>query len=186
MVCNVWGQAMRAALIATVITLAQLIALGPSPARADEEQVSEYLARVQGIALLLEVTGKAPCDFARDRMMTSAKFVLNSASVPFDPDPQTDEGEDRSRWAMVVIEAHALSSKAGGCVWTLATKLYGQLEGGEIFGLPSGHRSIQLWIGTGYGTSDGNGLTSFVMELQDSHLKTLMNDLFESRKRYPS
>src|SRR5262245_57047775 len=120
---------MRAALIAAVVTLAKFIALGASPAGADEEQVSKYLARVQGIALLLEVTGKAPCDFAKDKMMTSAKFVLNSASIPFDSYPETDEGEDRSRWAMVGIEAHALNSKAGGCVWMLKTTLYGRLDG---------------------------------------------------------
>lgn len=177
---------MRAVIVSFIAALLGLVSieLVSLSARADEWQISRPLSRVEGIILVVLVDGKVPCDFIRDRLLTSARFVLNSGGIPFDDEPGTHEGEDRLRWAMLVIEAHSLDVKTG-CVWTTETTLYATLSGGELMGLPSDSRSVQLWSRASFGSSMGNGLTAYVSEYVETQIKMLINDVHSARKRYP-
>lgn len=174
---------MRAVVRGMALVSAVIAGLLPASSYANEWQITPHLARVQGILLFVLVEGKPPCDFVKERLLTSAKFVLNSSGIPFDDQPETNEGEDRSSWGMLAIEAHALDVKTG-CVWTTEVTLHAMQEGGTLLGLPVDSRSVILWSRSAYGAADGNGLTNYVSGYQENHLKALVNDIHSARKRY--
>jgi len=152
-----------------------------SLASADELQQSPHLARVSGVALLIQAVGNKPCDLGRNQLTTDAKFVLSLGSLP--TVEITNRSPEQLGWPLVSVTAQALKS-SNGCIWDLAIALSANVESANVLDLPySG--AVDLWKSSGFGIAPGEGLTRYVSENMQTKLNALISDIRASEKRFP-
>ncbi len=147
-------------------------------ASANADALSPQLAAIKGLRLFVTPYGEKPCDYIRDRLMADMKFTLNTAGIEFIEGP----GDGTSDWP--ILEAVVDSLQTGGaCVWSVEISLSARIYGGNAVGRPyDGY--VDLWDTGSFGIHPGNGLTAYVSEGMQAHLRDLVNDVFASKKLY--
>jgi hypothetical protein len=167
--------------VLTFVYLSLFICATVSLASADELQQSPHLARVSGVALLIQAVGNKPCELGRKQLTTDAKFALSLGSLP--TVEITNRSPEQLGWPLVSVTARAIDS-SNSCIWDLAITLSANVESANVLDLPySG--AVDLWKSSGFGIAPGKGLTRYVSENMQKKLKMLIDDIRASEKRFP-
>jgi hypothetical protein len=150
-------------------------------ANADELKQSPHLARVSGVALLIQAVGNKPCDLGRRQLTTDTKFALSLGSLP--TVEITDRSPEQLGWPLVSVTAQAVEISKK-CIWDLAITLSAYVESANVLDLPySG--TVDLWKSSSFGIAPGKGLTHYISENMQTKLNALIDDIRTSEKRFP-
>ena len=157
-----------------------LLCATTSLASADELQQSPHLARVSGVALLIQAAGNKPCDLGHNQLTTDAKFALSLGSLP--AVEITDRSAEQLGWPLVSVTARAVEI-SNNCIWDLAITLSASVESATVLDLPY-RGAVDLWKSSGFGIAPGKGLTRYVSKNMQTKLNALVNDIRASEQRF--